>query len=218
MDSDDTFEEFQRVAMTGAAGLSRAAEVLIRNAQDAKVRQVARTAQVTEDLQRRAEAQAAAAERYYAHATEPEWVRQASAAEVATAWKGAHQWAQIDPHRFTGPATDLNDRIRDEYGIDPTSPARAGSAAGGSLEARALWCEQQITAHRDKPARPSGAGDSDQASAEARDARERADYLTGYDPQTIIAATRESRDRGAASPGRIAARSRGQDQERGRGR
>ncbi len=85
MDGDDTFEEFERVAMTGAAALSRAAEVLIRNAQDSKVRAAAETARATEDLQRRAEAQAQAAERYYARTVEPGWVRNADADEVALA-------------------------------------------------------------------------------------------------------------------------------------
>ncbi|MGB3763477.1 MAG: hypothetical protein WA966_09655 [Ornithinimicrobium sp.] len=216
MDSDDTFEEFQRVAVTGAAALSRAAEVLIRNAQDTKVRQVAQTAQATEDLQRRAEAQAAAAERYYAHAAEPGWVRQASAAEVAVSWKGAHQWAEIDPHRFTGPAADLDRRIRDEYGIDLTSPARAGSAAGDSLEARALWCEQQITAHRDKQTHPLVGEHSDLVAAEARDARQRAAHLTGYDAQNIVTANRGPQDGEAAAAGRDIGRKQRWGRERGR--
>ncbi len=116
MDGDDTFEEFERVVMTGAAALSRAAEVLIRAAQDNKARATAETARATEDLQRRAEAQTQAAERYYTRAAEPGWAHAASADEVGLAWKGAHQWAEIDAGRFGGHAARLTDQIRTEYG------------------------------------------------------------------------------------------------------
>ncbi len=129
MDGDDTFEEFERVAMTGAAALSRAAEVLIRAAQDNKVRATAETARVTEDLQRRAEAQAQAAERYYARAVESGWVRHAGSDEVALAWKGAQQWAQVDSDRFAGYAKALNDWLWTECGFDPREAGFGGPDA-----------------------------------------------------------------------------------------
>lgn len=122
MDVDDPFDEVARVATTGAAALSRAAEVLIRRAQDSKIRQAGATARVTEDLQRRAEAQASSAERYYARAGDPEWVRSTGAEDVALAWHGSRQWAQIDPDRFTAHAERIDAAVRKETGIDFSDP------------------------------------------------------------------------------------------------
>ena len=210
MDADDTFEEFQRVATTGAAALSRAAEVLIRSGQDTKARHAAETARVTEDLQRRAEAQSQAADRYYARATEPGWVRSAGPEEVAVAWKGVHQWSQIDPERFERRAEALNDQIRAEYGFDPREGA-------GGLEEQAQGCRDWIAA--DRGPNPGGAGEVDAgALAEARQAREKADYLTGYDPHTITETTHHRRGAPAASTTRTPMRGARREQERERGR
>lgn len=141
MDGDETFEEFERVAMIGAAALSRAAEVLIRSAQDHRVRATAQSAQATEDLQRRAEAQSQAAEQYYKRTIEPGWVRSVEADEVALAWKGSQQWAQIDGERFGGYAAALTDEIRAEYGFDPYE-------TGAGLEAQSRACREQVEARR----------------------------------------------------------------------
>lgn len=156
MDGDDTFEEFERVAMNGAAALSRAAEVLIRNAQDNKVRATAQTAQATEDLQRRAEGQSRAAELYYARATtEPGWARRASAGEVALTWKGAQKWAEVDVGRFGGYADALTDQVRAEYGFDPHE-------TGSGLDAQSRGCREQVEAHQRGRGEAGAESDGDQ--------------------------------------------------------
>lgn len=142
MDADDTLDEAQGVMMHGAAAVSRAAEVLLRHGQDQKMRQSLQTAQVTEDLQRRAEAQAQAAERFFTKAADPEWIKTAGADDVAAAWKGAQRWREIDPDRFDQHAQTITGHVQAEYGVPPT-------AAGADLDAAAWRCVERINEQRD---------------------------------------------------------------------
>lgn len=142
MDADDTLDEAQGVMMHGAAAVSRAAEVMLRHGQDQKMRQAVQTAQVTEDLQRRAEAQAQAAERLFTKAADPQWVRTAAPDDVAAAWKGAQQWREIDPERFEDHAQKVTGQVQATYGVAP-------AATGEDLDAAAWRCVERVNEHRD---------------------------------------------------------------------
>lgn len=142
MDADDTVEEVQGVMMHGAAAVSRAAEVMIRSRQDQKMRQSLQTARTTEDLQRRAEAQAQAAESFFTKAADPQWVKTAAPDDVAAAWKGAQQWREIDPDRFDTHAQAVTGQVQTTYGVAP-------AAAGDDLDAAASRCAERINNQRD---------------------------------------------------------------------
>lgn len=156
MDADDTVEDVQGVMMHGAAAVSRAAEVMLRSRQDQKMRQSLQTAQTTEDLQRRAEAQAQAAESFFTKAADPRWVKTAAPDDVAAAWKGSQQWREIDPDRFDTHAQAVAGQVQTTYGV---APARQGD----DLDAAAWRCVERIQDHRDNnPGR-----DGEQGLAEA---------------------------------------------------
>lgn len=135
MDVDDSIEELQGATVQGAAALSRGAEVLIRHRQDQQLRRTAETARLTEDMERRAEAQAQAAEQFY-RCVDADWVRAATPEDVVMAWRGAHQWRELDPERFTRHVDNLNQRIQDTYGFDPSAGRNenADAAAWRCLE------------------------------------------------------------------------------------
>jgi hypothetical protein len=62
---EDPVDELRSVGMTSAVALSRVAETVIRTAQDHKMRSAQQAAQDAEEGQRRYDAQAQVAERFY---------------------------------------------------------------------------------------------------------------------------------------------------------
>lgn len=155
---DNTIEEASGVLMNSAAAVSRAAEALVRRLQNQRDRQAAEVGQRTEELQRRYEAQAAGAERFYRDAARPEWASGAKADEVAVAWKGAHQWAAVDQVRFGGHADRMNETVRLLVGSDPRRAlAVSGSSLGDSLPVLVDLVDQ---------ARDTAATERDRAGAE----------------------------------------------------
>lgn len=142
MDADDTVEEVQGVMMHGAAAVSRAAEVMLRSGQDQKMRQSLQTAQTAEELQRRAEAQAQAAEQFFTKAADPRWVQTAAPDDVAAAWKTSQQWREIDPDRFDTHAQSVTGQVQTVYGVTPAT-------VGDDLDAGAWRCVERIQEQRD---------------------------------------------------------------------
>jgi len=65
---EDPVDELRSVGMTSAAAISRVAETMIRAAEDAKLRAAQEAAQQAEDGQRRYDAQAHVADRFYREA------------------------------------------------------------------------------------------------------------------------------------------------------
>lgn len=115
---EDPLDELRTVGMTGAAAVSRVAEILIRNAQDDQLRRCGDSQGAATAAQQRYEAQAQVAERLFEQAAQAQWMRDASPAEIAAAWRAARTWAEVDAERFTHHARAVNDTYRDEYGVD----------------------------------------------------------------------------------------------------
>lgn len=114
---DDPIEDLRAVGMNAAAALSRAAEVLIRAAQETKARRLHAVETDTAQGLARQEAQTRAAEQFYAR-VDVDQLRQASPADVAATWQGVHQWRDLDPDRFTDHADRINHDVAQIYGLD----------------------------------------------------------------------------------------------------
>jgi hypothetical protein len=115
---DEVVEDIQGVSTMAATSLMRAGETLIRSAQDQAQRRAQQLAQQSEDAQRRFDAQGLVADRFYAQASDPQWMRAAEPAQIAQAWRGAQEWAELDSARFGPKAEAINAAYRDAYGWD----------------------------------------------------------------------------------------------------
>jgi len=99
--------------MTSAAALSRLAETMIRAAQDHKMRSAQQAAQDAEEGQRRYDAQAQVAERFYRQALDQDLLTTAARADQDALRHGAQQWAELDPDRFGPYSERLNARLEE---------------------------------------------------------------------------------------------------------
>ncbi len=122
---EDPVDELRSVGMTSAAALSRVAETMIRAAQDHKMRSAQQAAQEAEEGQRRYDAQAQVAERFYREAIDKDLMVSSPRAEQDALRQGAQEWAELDPGRFGPYSERLNAQFetgvgRSEPGYDPT--------------------------------------------------------------------------------------------------
>lgn len=184
MDADDSIEELQGATVQGAAALSRGAEVLIRHRQDQQLRRTAETARLTEDMERRAEGQAQAAEQFYRR-VDADWLRAATPETVATTWKGAHQWRELDPERFSQHASTLNQRIQTTHGFDPrtidtqTVDAAAWQVLEGVRAARETEPGDRAAADRERDEQARDQAQANRERATEAEARDTTDQVVG---------------------------------------
>lgn len=101
---DDPVDELRSVGMTSAAAMSRVAETMIRSAQDHRIRAAQQTALEAEESQRRYDAQAQVAERFYREAIATDVMATSPRADQDALRQSAQQWAELDPDRF-GPSS-----------------------------------------------------------------------------------------------------------------
>lgn len=102
---EDPVDELRSVGMTSAAALSRVAETMIRGAQDHKMRSAQQAAQDAEEGQRRYDAQAQVAERFYRETLDKDLIATSPRADQDALRQGAQEWAELDPDRF-GPYSE----------------------------------------------------------------------------------------------------------------
>jgi hypothetical protein len=152
---EDPVDELRSVGMTSAAALSRVAETMIRAAQDHKMRSAQQAAQEAEEGQRRYDAQAQVAERFYREAIDQDLMTTPPRADQDTLRQGALQWAELDPDRF-GPYSERLNARREELDQEATRREEA------SQEQRTAE-EQESKARREDG--PEKAEEHRQASA-----------------------------------------------------
>jgi len=241
MSGDDPIEHGISVAMTGAAAMSRVAEILIRQAQEAKARAAADSRANAEELQLQLAARAETAEAYYAAAAQREWLATASTEEIAAAVHGVHAWAEVDEQRFGPHAERMREQLQAAFGVDlreayedqRNAEAIADLARAGVEEARSadgaasttVEATQKIEtlavselgydATDARAARREIMVEAAGGSAEVVKARSVSDYLNAHDPQGTAAAAAAGKGRG---PSKAAARTgrRQPGQQRGR--
>lgn len=118
MVDDDPIDDLRGVSMTLGTSLSRAGEVLLRAAAQAKARRAETTSQETQIVAQRREAHAALAERQFTQARQPERLDKVSPRESAYTWGAARAWAEVDPQRFSEHANALTANFKDRYDVD----------------------------------------------------------------------------------------------------
>lgn len=182
MSDSDPIDDGVAAAMTTAAAVSRVAEVLLRQAQDEKLRRAREDQATAHDAALQLAARAEVAEAFYRQASDSEWLRGADVAEIRAAVEGAYTWAEVDPDRFRSAADDLGAQLQALYAVDVreayvehrNAAAVADLAAAGVAEAR----EREKDADRSaRSADMAAAYDS----APARSQRERALVAAGAD-------------------------------------
>ncbi|GAA1113255.1 hypothetical protein GCM10009668_38980 [Nocardioides dubius] len=113
------------------------AEVLVRQAQHAKLKLAQQDRIAAEEAASQLEARGEAPEAFYRDAASQEWLAGATVADIRAAVGGAHLWAEIDPARFPGAAEDLRDQMvavsASRNGSRRAGRASASTSAAGGL-------------------------------------------------------------------------------------
>ncbi|MFS3130649.1 hypothetical protein ACLM5J_19765 [Nocardioides sp. Bht2] len=235
MADDDPIDDGVSIMMSGAAAASRVAEVLVRQAQDAKLKLAQQDRIAAEEAASQLAARGEVAQAFYREAASQEWLAGATVADIRAAVEGAHLWAEIDPERFAGTAEDLRDEMRAVFGVDlreavaeqRDAAAIADLAAAGVDSARAASSHAGVAVDQARSAEATAVSEYD--SPDARRAREQAMKDAGADTETVKARVVSDRlnahdprlapaGTGGAAKGKPAARtsSRKADQQRGR--
>ncbi|MBU2698808.1 hypothetical protein [Pimelobacter sp. 30-1] len=118
MDADDPIEGGISVAMTAAASGSRIAEILLRKAQEAKLRAAQLANRNAEELNAQLAARSEIAQAFYADASEQAWLTNASKDDVIAAVHGVHAWAEVDPGKFGPQAERMREQFQAAFGVD----------------------------------------------------------------------------------------------------
>ncbi len=189
---EDPVDELRSVGMTSAAALSRVVETMIRAAQDHKMRAAQQAAQDAEQGQRRYDAQAQSAERFYREAIDKDLMTTSPRADQDALRQGAQQWAELNPDRFGPYADRLNERL-EELGLEE---ARRDEASRHQLTANE---EQARAEHQPDPEKAEerrqgsegAAARADAASQEADRHGHAADQLEVEEPSYDSAERRE---------------------------
>jgi len=230
MSGDDPIEHGISVAMTGAAAMSRVAEILIRQAQEAKARAAADSRANAEELQLQLAARAETAEAYYTAAAEREWLATATTEEITSAVHGVHAWAEVDEQRFGPHAERMREQLQAAFGVDlreayeeqlgaeaiadiaraGLEEARSADGAGATsveasreLETVAV-SEMAYDAPEARAARHESMAATGTGATEAVKARTVSDQLNVHDPRGTAAAAGKGRgaSKAAARTGR----------------
>jgi hypothetical protein len=230
MSDEDPIEGGLAIAMTGAASISRAAEVMLRYAQEVKARRAAGLREGVAELRKQIDARgelAAAAMVFYGETGHTEWIKKATAAEIVDAVHASHAWAEIDPERFSDKAQAIREQLAATFGVD----LREAYAEKQTADALAAIARDGLKDYDRDPLNPSAydrhvlAQRADGARTEAMKAagateaavtaRAVSDQLNGHDPRGTAAAAAGGRTK---APTKVARRSpaRQAGQQRGR--
>lgn len=231
MSDEDPIEGGLAIAMTGAASVSRAAEVMLRYAQEVKARHAAGVhegvAELRQQLDARAEL-AAAAMKFSDQTGHPDWIKTATVPEIVDAVHAAHAWAEIDPERFSDKAQAIREQLVVAFGVDlreayaekQTADALAAIARDGLEATTGRSTTQRASAQERSYDAPASREQRTQVMKEAGipaaavSAREVSDQLNGNDPRGTAAAAANGHGKAPAkaarrSPSKQAAQQRG---------
>ncbi len=189
---EDPVDELRSVGMTSAAAISRVAETMIRAAEDAKLRAAQEAAQQAEDGQRRYDAQAHVADRFYREAIDKDLMTTSPRVDQDALRQGAQQWAKLDPERFGQYADRLNARF-EELDLEATRREEAGQQQR-TTDAKRTKAEREDDpekAEEHRQASDGAAARADGANQEADRHGQVADELEAEEPSYDSAGRRE---------------------------
>lgn len=132
------------------------------------------------DAQARYEAQARVAERLYARASDPAWMKSVDRAEAIGVWEAAQIWAVLDQERFRESAENVTTAYRQAYGTDPATAAE-------ELRGHQRSPSGVVYDSAEARSQPAGAG----WPTEAVHARMVSDNLNAVDPVTTRSRRRD---------------------------
>jgi len=124
MADEDPIDDLHGATNMAMMSAARASETLLRASQSQKSSRAEQSERDAANADKRYEAQARVAEQFYARASTPEFAREEAAATVATAWRGAQQWRDLDEARFGPHADRMTASIREVYDRDLSDPAQ----------------------------------------------------------------------------------------------
>lgn len=233
MSGEDPIDDGMALAATAAASAARVAEVLLKQAQDLKLKQAHEARASVAEAATQLAARAEVAEAFYREACSAEWLSTASAADLRAAVEGVHVWAEVAPDRFGEPAESMREALITAYRVDVReayaerrdAAAIADLASRGVLDARVEQVEVKPVVVQDLAQAGVGAGYD---TAEARRARESAMVAAGVDQELVTArmvsdkmnahdpATAAASAGGVRTKAAVRSHGKSRDQQRGR--
>ena len=164
--AENEMAEIHQRAIAAVTAAIQAAGQLAQAAIEIRIAQLQRAARASEEQARRLRAQVRAAQQagatVWRPATRPSWWRQASAEDIARAWRASAEWAAVDPRAQAAQRVIVVRLAERGVHIDPQTGARPGDEA---------WLSDQL----DRAAVDDVDGPAETPPAEARpdDAGER---------------------------------------------
>jgi len=211
MADEDPIDDLHGATTMAMMSAARASETLLRASQSNRSSQLEQTSRDTAAAQERYETQARVAEQFYARASTPEFARGVAADTVATAWRGAQQWRDLEEARFGPHADRMTASIREVYDLDPSDPAQLDQLSD-SVRARAgVDADLKEQRQDDEVDREADAGvaagmeyDSDAARKARTEQIERSDFHPEVKTAMKVADNQNGRDpaEAASSGGR----------------
>ncbi|SCF22537.1 hypothetical protein GA0070558_16014 [Micromonospora haikouensis] len=176
MPDNEMAEIHQRTTAAVTAAIQAAGQ-LAQAAIEIRIAQLQRSARASEEQARRIRAQVRAAQQagatVWRPATRPSWWRQASAEDIARAWRASTEWAAVDPRAQAAQRVIVVRLAERGVHVDPQTGARPGDEA---------WLSDQLDraamddVDRPADARPSEARHDD-AGERRRTAQERQEAM-----------------------------------------
>ncbi|PWU52741.1 hypothetical protein DLJ47_17990 [Micromonospora sp. S4605] len=129
---DNEMDEIHQRATAAVAAVIQAAGQLAQVLIDVRIAQLQGTARASDDRARRIRAQVRAAQQadaaIWRPATRPSWWRQASADDIARAWRASAGWAAVDPRAGAAQRVMVVRLAERGVHVNPAAGARPGDA------------------------------------------------------------------------------------------
>ncbi|GAA2705237.1 hypothetical protein ACFY2R_26530 [Micromonospora olivasterospora] len=173
---DNEMAEIHQRATAAVTAAIQAAGQLAQAAIEIRIAQLQRAARASEEQARRIRAQVRAAQQagatVWRPATRPSWWRQASAEDIARAWRASAEWAAVDPRAQAAQQVIVVRLAERGVHVDPQTGARPGDEA---------WLSDQLDRAAvddvDRPSEVPPAGARPDAGERRRTAQERQEAM-----------------------------------------
>ena len=175
--ADNEMAEIHQRATAAVTAAIQAAGQLAQAAIEIRIAQLQRAARASEEQARRIRAQVRAAQQagatVWRPATRQSWWRQASAEDIARAWRASAEWAAVDPRAQAAQGVMVVRLAERGVHVDPQTGARPGDEA---------WLSDQLDRAAmndvDRPAKGQPAeARTDDAGEQRRTAQERQEAM-----------------------------------------
>ncbi|MFG1955055.1 hypothetical protein [Micromonospora sp. NPDC048830] len=174
--AENEMAEIHQRATAAVTAAIQAAGQLAQAAIEIRIAQLQRAARVSEGQARRIRAQVRAAQQagaaVWRPATRPSWWRQASAEDIARAWRASAEWAAVDPRAEAAQRVIVVRLAERGVHVDPQTGARPGDEAwlSDQLDRAAVDDVDRPAEASPAEARPDGAGERRRTAQDRQEA------------------------------------------------